>query len=213
MSWRQRLASKESSMSFCMREIGGRLYLFTREDRSNQACIIDSHGGQLFMGNTRRVRFRVPDGVSVHFYSEHNQTLTSRDVKQDGYWATDLLRAVMGGDRDPVETVEGGQLCPDYNLQKFLRAHKPAKGDTKRRSRMDYKGAIGFMNVAKADKDLVTIRNRQSRWGSITLSQTIALLLEDGNRYTDIHCTFCRSAMFSGKSNPVQAMNEDSGDA
>lgn len=91
--------------------------------------MIDAHGVQFFMGNTRRVEFTVPNNVALHFYVQHNSPLpyfnyTSTYAGVFGndrrdYHYSSSLDDVMIGRAAVVETLRAGQSCPDYVLTKI----------------------------------------------------------------------------------------------
>lgn len=169
---------------------------------TSDICLISAHGGGGRAGRQFTVRgnativFMVPEGqgvrvpsvnpANVAFYMEGFQRL--RDGDQAGY-----------------QVVRPGELCPDYDLQKFQGRHNPGNHETY----ADIDDAITevaipvVLHLAKRNfADVVTVRNRRSlttRWHTPTLSEIVNLLaLKPAYDYRYILCSFCRSRSEGG---------------
>lgn len=187
---------------------GSYCYLFKSTTNSTD-CLISAHGG--FVAENRS--FKVPAGLTIHFYGEHGAALQDPGISS---FMMALERA------EPVETITGGKDCRNYLLSKYQGAHAGASGtDTvetydqvagavSSRDRVrtgKFQKLIGQSNDAKATQknlegllsawggSILTIRNRWNVLFGVPLADAIAAARKEMPSLRIFHCVFCRSYM------------------
>lgn len=187
--------------------IGKDLYVFTSKSGinldawgANPNCIIDSHGYR----PPTKPYFTVKPGMRIHFYVNRHAFLMAGERPGGGfrpgtgYHVVDSVEDIANGAVQPVETIEAGQRCPDYELSKQLK-HNDGTEDDGRYSRVGYEDLKRYLmqNRDVANRfDLLSIRNRAFR--TVMLSDILKKLSSSGYAYTDVHCSFCRGGFLDG---------------
>ena len=142
--------------------------------------------------------FRVPPGVTVHFYVHRHAFLMAGEKSRTFGGDTqvsyvDAVNQIVEGMAKPTEAFGPGQQCPDYLLSKQLKSAAGTKSH-----RYD---TIGYHEVSDyvtrrvpGEWAVVSVRNREGRLAY--LSTAADLLAKDG--FQHIHCCFCRGGVWDG---------------
>jgi hypothetical protein len=169
-------------------ELGQQLYLFqTYPNAPVSQLVISAHGG---IGRFAQRTFTVPDGVTLHFYSDHGEVTDDFGVHAFG---------VGGHPKQLKETITGGNPCYDYELTKYQTKKGESYDDII--SAQQYVHEFNEMlaeagshapsgSVPAQPFDVLTVRNRPAQLSTIRLSAVLAALPAG---YTVVHCYFCRS--------------------
>lgn len=188
------------------RAIGSNLYLFSTTQSASE-CLISAHGGY----DKENVTFKVPAGVTIHFYAPHKHVLQDPGVKM---MAQDLSSFA-------VETCKPGQDCVNYTLTKYQGRHNTA-GETydsiestirdferrflETQDKMAKMGDVDKLTKGQLARyqmlggslanlkalNVATIRNRWYHAG-VTLKYVVAEVTKAAKGISVFHCSFCRS--------------------
>lgn len=183
--------------------LGDRLYLFESDTTSHRA-LITAHGG--YWAGTKK--FRVPEGVSVYFYTPHGTVLSDPGIS-----------FLKDGSKEPTRILKGGDECFNYILSKYQGRHGSQKETYEAIAKSVKKGdevinnyqkdinhafdhgkdkmAVVMMRHAMANKNshVVTIRNRRLK-SDINLKYVIDTVRASYPEVTEFHCSHCRSNIF-----------------
>jgi len=191
-------------------EIGGNFYLF-KSKTNHTDLIISAHGGFL----SDNAGFRVPEGVTIHFYVDHGNVMQDPGFHE---LSKNLSKAKS------VQSVGPGKLCRDYYLSKYQGNHAGEDGKTELESYARIAQSIDTRDWQRNDKlqkvlgnrpgtsiddvlndwgtSCLTIRNRNVFVAGVTgkllgikLSVAVAAVKKAMPAVKNIHCSFCRSDM------------------
>lgn len=169
--------------------VGKDLYVFTdlpagTGAATNPNAVIDSHGFR----PPSKPNFVVPT-VNRHAF------LCVEEKRKTGYGGlvyhyVDSVDDITHRRVAAVETIAGGQACPDYLLSKQVQDHKG--GGAGRYSETSYADVLAFTErmASGTGFDVISVRNRAARL--VYLSTAVDALLKNGYAYREIHCSFCR---------------------
>jgi hypothetical protein len=175
--------------------IGETIYLWKRQDVSNDAVVITAHGGE-----STSKRTKPPAGVQLYYYCP------------DTYACIDPgVTGIITGLVKYYEAKPGGEETKDYGLGKFQGKHGGAKTKEGEETYRDFQVKVHpdfrrdivekfFTGQFKVDAlaqirpvtmDIVSVRNRRFHRDP-TLWEVIEALQKAGHDYKHVHCSFCR---------------------
>ncbi|MNJ25650.1 hypothetical protein D3C77_201010 [compost metagenome] len=201
------------------RPVGRELYLFQDDaGKSVDNLVISSHGEYMprpeFGRHTGLARnipglggwIEVPAGVTLYLYGPHKSAL-----------GVPGMAAVMSSKLNHLETLRSPQKIRNYRLSKFQDGYSSETYgsieediDQNRRCVDIRERAVSMRDqttlamiaenfpVPFPRFDILTIRNRAWMY-SITLHDVLKALRQEGYRYSNIHCVFCRSPIVGPK--------------
>ncbi len=191
-----------------MSVLGDRAYRFSWNGgrKSTDACMIIAHG------STAEKPFRIPPEVTIHFYTDRGGSILSKEYPLIRNVSSSL--AMIGdGSAKPSETINGGDICPDYDLSKFL---KSTTGLTNGNftNRVEHRSSLSYDDVEfhfkknRRTMDTISIRHRFFR-KDLTLSEIVRELGTNTGAYTEFHCNFCRDIpnTSSGSSDKIRTFD------
>lgn len=155
------------------RSLGEHLYLYSNKEAPAASTLLITAHGCFFTDENNRLhlpfeRTSVPIGTTLGFFSRHGQS-ASANISLANY----LMLM-------PMERVYSGQVVYNYRLSKYR-----DDNDAYIMSCLKYPGAP---NV-----DILAIRNRWTNKLGTSLADVFNALRNNGLRYVEIRCAFCRS--------------------
>ena len=108
-------------MPATQRKVGKDYYVFTKGNPTQ--CVIDSHG----MRPPTKPYFRVPKGVTVHFYVHRHAFLMAGEQDHYGTKYIDAVHQIVKAEVTDTEHFAQDQPCPDYLLSKQLKSATKTK--------------------------------------------------------------------------------------
>lgn len=183
--------------------VGKWIYLWSgrsskpHEGSDQATCIISAHGVQQWFGNSLNRSFTVRKDTELVFYAPHGYTLEDPGI---GPIANKSAKA--------FERYKSGSSCPNYTLTKFQGYHGEAAGAilgivaspfiTVTQGAETYqllKNRINYVNSKGLDeRDILTIRYHPFQTAT-NLSDVLDVMWNNGYRYREYHCSFCRPSI------------------
>jgi hypothetical protein len=175
--------------------VGHSIYVFTASAGPGWGkvpnCIIDCHGRPAIT----KPDFDLPQGVNVRFYVSRGAFLIAGEQVANGVYYVDAVDDIARRKVKDVELVYAPRKCPDYVLSKQHKAHGGL--NIGRYDHVSYDHVKRYLDATPevaGKNDIVTIRNRAG-WADPTLSEVIKALWQNGYKYADIRCCFCRGGV------------------
>jgi hypothetical protein len=148
-------------------------YLFKQSNESKREHLaITAHGMQmpLRLFKSGYGKFKVPEGTTLYFYGPDGSSLNDPG-----------LGNVMREEISFFEKISSGEESNDYLLTKY-------KDDA-------YPDIEYGVNCDGIEMDIATIRNRWNvDLGTVKLSEVLQFLSDNGYKYPNVHCVFCRTS-------------------
>lgn len=176
--------------------LGDHLYIFRSgtglPNPAEDHLLISAHGGWSTSDGT----FKVPQWTQLYFYGREGAS-----IKDPGVYN------VMKGEWQVVEAAGAGTLVRDYQLSKYQGRHGNEKETYDSIGSSIDRNSEAMQRMAQGDKyvkdrnfgynfDVLTVRNRNpynpfATTGS-SLKKVLQTLSDNGYKYENIHCSFCR---------------------